>query len=163
MNIFASDSHARTAAINLDDKRLVKMVLETAQILSTAIHLNNGQATYKPTHIKHPATLWTARNKENYAWLFHHFVSLLNEYTYRYEKSHKCASLGNELLKGILLIPEGKLEPFANCTTNKEKGISFKHVIDPVEAYRAYLSARWDTDTRPPRWTNRTKPEWYRG
>jgi hypothetical protein len=163
MNIFVSDESFVTAATNLDDKRLVKMVLETAQLLATAIHINNGKASYKPTHINHPATIWVARNKGNYTWLFKHFVALNLEYSFRYNKVHKCAALIKEFLDGVSILPDGDLEQFANCTTNKEKGISFKHIENPVEAYKAYLSARWDTDTRTPKWTNRQKPEWYRG
>lgn len=163
MNIFVTDKDAKVSAINLDDKRLVKMVLETAQLLATAITLNGGKATYKPTHLKHPATIWVCQNKANYSWLFDHFISLLDEYTMRFNKKHKCQDLVKEFTEGISYLPEGSLQQFANCTANKSKNISFKHLEEPTEAYKAYLCARWDTDTRIPKWTNRTKPEWYRG
>ena len=165
MNIFVSDARPATAAINLDDKRLIKMILETAQILSTAVILNGGEAPYRPTHVKHPATLWAARTRSNFDWLLLHGISLGMEYYYRFNKYHKSFDIILNIADGNLQkhIPTGRLEPFANCTTNKEKGISFKHIADPVEAYKAYLSARWNTDTRPPKWTNRTKPEWYVG
>ena len=103
------------------------------------------------------------QTRKNYWWLFRHFIALCNEYELRYGKTHKCAQYIGDFYVGNRLIPDGPLTKFANCTVNKEKGISFKHIDEPTEAYKAYLSARWDTDTLIPKWTNRTKPEWYGG
>ena len=72
----------------LDSKRVVKMVLETAQLLSTAIFINSAVTydnLYKPTHIKHPCTIWAAANIENWDWLFRHFIALCEEYSLRYK------------------------------------------------------------------------------
>lgn len=164
MNIFVSDNDPRVAAANLDDKRVVKMVLETAQLLSTAIQLNGGEGPYKSTHTKHPSTIWTAQSKGNFRWLLYHGISLGIEYNYRFKKSHKSYEAILDISdRGLIKhIPDGELTQFANCTANQLKGISFKHLEDPIEAYRAYLLSRWATDTRPPKWTNSKPPEWFK-
>lgn len=165
MNIFVSDKDPFISAINLDDKRVVKMVLETAQLLSTAIQLNGGEAPYKATHVKHPATIWTSQSKGNFRWLLYHGIALGIEYNYRFKKTHKSFHTILDISdRGLIKhIPDGELSTFANCTANQLKGISFKHLDDPIEAYKQYLLCRWATDSRPPKWTNRTPPEWYKG
>ena len=63
MNIFVTNDCPIISAQALDNKRVVKMVLETAQLLSTAIFINSNVAydnIYKATHIKHPCTIWAA-------------------------------------------------------------------------------------------------------
>ena len=66
MNIFVSSFDAREAAKALDDKRLIKMVLETAQILSTNINLAGlRQGPYKTTHQNHPAVVWCRQSHAN--------------------------------------------------------------------------------------------------
>lgn len=73
MNIFIlSDSIQESAAYHCD-QHIHKMILESAQILSTAIHLSNldipHYALYKPTHPKHPCTKWAAMSTNNMLWL----------------------------------------------------------------------------------------------
>ena len=67
------------------------MILEYAQILSTAHRVldnNNNEGLYKATHINHPSTIWARTTSENYKWLYDLFLSLLDEYTFRYNKFH---------------------------------------------------------------------------
>lgn len=157
MNIFIPSNNQKDCVISLDDKRLVKMVLETAQILSTVASLNKYNVTYKPTHVNHPCVKWTAESNDNYWWLYTYFALICGEYTYRFDKVHKCTQLLNEL---AVSIPNKGMTDFVNCTSNKDKGISFKHISDVHEAYRLYLNSRWVTDTRKPMWTKREKPKW---
>jgi hypothetical protein len=158
MNIFVTSLDPKECALNLDDKRLVKMVLETAQILSTVCSLNGKKVTYKPTHANHPCIKWTKETDSNYEWLFAHFIALCAEYTHRFNKIHKCSTLLNEL-RGPVISKLG-LTPFVNCTSNKEKSISFKNVENIHEAYTLYLNARWKTDILIPKWTNQKPPLW---
>lgn len=161
MNIFAVSPYPSECAKALDDKRLVKMVLETAQILTTAAILNGAtNLTYKPTHKNHPCVKWAAKNKMTGIWLFLHFQYLLAEYKFRFGKDHACSKLTDELSNTGEFFNGWDHEPFPNCTTNKAKGISFKHIEDVHEAYRLYLNARWKTDKIKPKWTNREKPSW---
>jgi len=165
MNIFVSDFDTTIAAKNLDDKRLVKMVLETTQMLCTAINEYGGITPYKSTHKNHPCNIWARQNKSNFLWLLKHGYALSSEYSYRFNKDHKCHGIlkliDNECL--VELLPDGALTQFANCAANQSKGISFKHLNEPTEAYKAYLSARWDTDTLKPKWTSRSVPTFYKG
>lgn len=68
MNIFVTDQCPIISAQALDNKRVIKIVMETAQLLSTAIFMNSSvryDHLYKPTHQKHPCTIWTGLNLGN--------------------------------------------------------------------------------------------------
>jgi hypothetical protein len=166
VNIFVSDSSPWVAARNLDAKRVVKMVLESAQMLSTAVNQHGGKAPYKSTHINHPANVWARENRENYMWLLQHFSALCKTYSDFYEKTHKCEHYLTDFTILAQQIPDGEITPFANCSANAEKCVSFKHVSDTILAYQFYLVARWNTDKRKPEWLYRgfksLMPKWVR-
>lgn len=145
MNVFASYSDPRESAKYLDDKRVIKMVLESAQLLSTAITVNGGQGPYRVTHKNHPCALWARQTRSNYRWLYNHFLALCDEYSARYGKTHKCLSLKDQLEAGAQLLPDGEMTAFANCTV-------FKDEPDVHVAYRAYLQQKWKLDKRIPTW-----------
>lgn len=161
MNIFHTDPCPRKSAQALCSKRVIKMILESAQMLSTALHEHGCDWTpYKPTHRNHPSNIWARQTRANYQWLLEHFQGLCEEYTHRYGKVHKSEQFLGVFEELSEHIPEGELTPFANCSANKDLGISFKHLTDTCEAYRLYLNARWDNDKRKPEWGNRGKPDW---
>jgi hypothetical protein len=153
MNIFVTSKCPIECAKYLDNKRKVKMVLETAQMLSTAINENGGQATYKSTHKNHPSNIWLRKTKANYRWALRHFAALCREYTRIYGKTHKSSKLVKEFIDGYKLIPNGKLTPFANCAANNGLGISYKHIENVPKAYQLYLNDRWDNDKKEPTWS----------
>ena len=108
MNIFYLDKDPRKAAEYQYNKHVVKMILETAQMLCTAHHCVMGEdadVPYKSTHKNHPSTVWARRSANNYEWLYHHFVGLCEEYTKRYGKKHlsytKCKDKVNILPGGL--------------------------------------------------------------
>ena len=149
MNIFATFQCPIQSAKYLDDKRVIKMILESAQLLSTAIFLNaSNENPYKPTHRKHPCTIWSAKSRSNYEWLLEHFIALSNEYHIRYNKKHKCLELLLQLSNAKKYITNGPITTFANCTTNKEHNIDFRYIKDIHLAYRLYLAERWKHDKR---------------
>lgn len=161
MNIFISDTDPIKSAINLDDKRVNKMLLESAQLLCTALRLNDAAhlAKYGTTHINHPSNIWARQSRSNYVWLLNHMKGLADEYTFRTGKIHKTyRELYDDLVKGSEFIPDGELTPFANCAARQDMGINYKHVLDVPEAYRLYLIARWERDKLTPKWTNRSRP-----
>ena len=161
MNIFVTHEDPRISAINLDDKRVVKMVLESAQMLCTALHEHGAShlAKYKPTHKNHPSNVWCRETRLNYGWLLMHFKALADEYTYRTGKVHKSyRELYSDLVKGANYIPYGKLTPYANCAARKDMNIDYKHITDVPKAYKLYLADRWATDKLIPKWTKRTRP-----
>lgn len=156
MNIFVTDEDPVRAAINLDDKRLVKMVLETSQLLSTALH-NLGywtQGLYRPTHANHPCTLWAGESEGNFDWLVRHGHGLAVEYAYRFGKTHKSRDVIALAQDQARLVPFDTLDmtPFKNCTDIKRPG-------DIVEIYREYMRSKWDKDLNP-RWTKCFEPDW---
>jgi hypothetical protein len=68
MNLFVVHQDPIIAARSLNDRHVVKMTLETAQILCSAAN-NLGQwAPYLPTHLKHPCVLWAAACRANRNW-----------------------------------------------------------------------------------------------
>lgn len=125
MNIFAVDRNPVIAAQMLCDKHVVKMILESAQIMST---INGGP--YKPTHANHPCVIW-AQKRTNYEWLAKHALALCQEYTVRYNKVHKCQPIIIELANKAHLRPIG-CSDFVQCMPEQYRD------VDPVYAYRKY-------------------------
>lgn len=157
MNVFATYDSPWACAEALDDKRVVKMTLETTQLLCTALHAYGKKVPYKPTHLKHPITLW-ALQEPSMAWLIQHGYALCHEYTHRYGKQHACQKVLERIERHV---PRCRItRHFVNAARHRSLELDFTHL--PVhEAYRAYLSARWISDKRKPIWTNREPPEWY--
>lgn len=162
MNIFVTDECPYACAKNLDDKRIVKMVLETAQMLSTAVRLHGyvGTDVYKATHANHPCNVWARESKGNFIWLLDHADGLLCEYTKRFNKFH--ASTDTIVINRYLLslIPPGERTPFANCAANASLGVDFKNESNVIKAYKNYLTVRWDNDKRKPTWYGKEERPW---
>lgn len=113
MNIFYLHNCPKQAAKYMYNKHVVKMILETAQLLCTAHHMlgiEKGYETsyvpYKCTHKNHPSAIWVRQSAENYFWAYEHMLELGKEYTRRYGKEHltitKCRDVLYNLPKGIL-------------------------------------------------------------
>lgn len=169
MNIFYCDTDINACAEALDDVRLNKMILETAQLLSTAVHISTIEQEkpfdidihphlYKITHKNHPCAKWARESYHNYMWLHHYFSCLTGEYLYRKQKYHACTNLYKLLFKGSEYIPSDKNKtPHPNCTIYKDNP-------DTIAAYRKYLCYKWENDklkNRHPKWTNTLPPIWY--
>jgi len=96
MNIFYLDKSPVLSARYQCDKHVVKMILESAQLLCTAHRVldytltseHDSKGLYKSTHKNHPSAIWARSGYEQYSWLYHHFIALGNEYEYRYHKKH---------------------------------------------------------------------------
>lgn len=108
MNIFFLARKPRVCARYHVDKHVVKMILETCQLLFTCWHMLDPEhriirPAYKKTHSNHPCARWVRSSQAHYDWLCALGVALCAEYTRRYGKIHKCAS---HLLKlGNLRLP----------------------------------------------------------
>lgn len=141
MNIFVLDLDPKLAAQQQIDKHVVKMVLETTQMLSTAHWLLGSTGPYRATHAKHPCTIWTAQSLENYSWLAQHGIALAEEYTARYGKTHACESHLRRLAANPpSSFPMTGLQPFA-IAMNKEQYGSCVVPGDAVTSYRNYYRA----------------------
>ena len=111
MNIFYLDRDPTEAAKHQYNKHVVKMILESAQMLCTAhrMHMLDYEChhiPYKKAHVNHPSSIWARRSAENYAWLYWHMLELGRQYTLRYGKIHKtikdCEKVLRHLPGGIL-------------------------------------------------------------
>ena len=152
MNIFHLDTDPVISAQMMCDKHVVKMILESAQMLATVNHKCGKKATYKPTHANHPSTLWTGKSKSNYEWLKQHGIALCNEYTYRYGKVHKTEQYYYDEFDVPDVLADIGLTQFAQAMPDEYKD------SDPVIAYRKYyLGAKKEFA----RWTNRDIPAWF--
>lgn len=152
MNIFVLDEDIVLCARYHLDKHVVKMPLESAQMLSTGVLFHGGVARYKTVHKNHPCTIWARETKSNFKWLADLGVELCREYTFRYGKVHKCLEVIRECLDRLEVIPDGPLTPFAQAMPEEYKK------DNPVEAYRAfYTGAKRKFAT----WKNREVPEWF--
>lgn len=153
MNIFVLDQDPKIAAQMACDKHIVKMPLETAQMLCTIYHKNNLNAPYKRTHEKHPCTLWAGISKENYDWLYEHGLSLSKEYTFRYGKVHACESIIKSLVSKNISFKWPSMTKFALAMPDQ-----YKDKLDPVKSYRNYYIG----DKKPiATWKNREIPDWF--
>lgn len=154
MNIFVTNQDPQQCAFALDDKRVVKMVLESAQMLCTALDMRGFgfPDMYRPTHMGHPCTVWTAETRKNFEWLGLHAFCLSEEYSCRYGKVHASHSTIEHCLALKEGIPEGPLTPFANCTDYKDEEV--------IKAYRKQMLDKWMSDVRSPTWSHRAPPFW---
>jgi len=87
------------------------MILETAQLLSTAHWLTGSEGPYRATHKNHPSAVWTRSNTSNYKWLCKLGLELCKEYTYRCGKIHKTQQHLEWLTKNIPNLPTGSFTP----------------------------------------------------
>lgn len=155
MNIFTTSNCPQECARYLDDKRVIKQTLESAQLLSTALRVNGykGDDVYKIAHLNHPSSRWTRATQGNYKWLLEHFKALCDEYNRRTGKIHASSKLLPIFERGVSLIPVGERRPFSNNARNLTKGVDFTHESNVTLAYQLYLSERWNQDKREPKWT----------
>ena len=178
MNIFVVDDCPEKSARSLCDKHVVKMILESAQMMSTTHRVLDGEEYYdlsknnrrikrwklsdpreetlwKATFVNHPCTRWTMETSENYKWHWLHALTLCCEYTSRYEKIHSAQNLIENILCGLpRRIPSGELTPFAQAMPD-----IYKDDHDAVNAYRNYYNG---TKTRFAKWKNGKVPHWFR-
>jgi hypothetical protein len=156
MNIFVLDENIDLCAQYHVDKHCVKMILETTQLLNNAVvaHDTNYTPIYKPTHQKHPCSIWATASRSNFEWLNQLGLALCHEYTYRYHKRHKCHDIldyFSQLAKERM--PDSGLTKFAVCMPEEYK------VEDPILSYRNYYRG---AKAGFAKWTNREAPEWWK-
>ena len=162
MNIFVLDYNPMLAAQYHCDKHCSKMILETAQLLSTSHHiLNSADAildnVYKPTHVNHPCAKWVRESSENYLWAFNLYIGLCEEFQFRRIVPHKSMELFPFLSNIPRNIPNADMTPFALAMPNEYKQ------DDPVESYRNYYlnhkqsMATWSWGREAPDWWKKGK------
>lgn len=162
MNIFVISLQPQACAEALDDKRLNKMIVETAQIFCTAV---GGK--YKPTHENHPVVLWVKSSRSNGNWAFAFGLFACEEWAKRFAKQHACLAVIEDCRKRLHTLPDTRKdqsleskEPmfptsFCNCS-------AFPDAEDVTVAYKMTLNDKWDKDVYRPVWSNRKPPAWAR-
>jgi hypothetical protein len=179
VNIFYLDHDVRKCAEMHNNKHVVKMILEYAQLLSTAHRVLDGveliglsdsgrkkkfwtlgdsrdYTLYKATHINHPSAVWVRQSAQNYMWLAEMLEVLCGEYTYRYGKVHKVERDGlmqllkNEFPKNL------PIAPFTEPTPAMPDNV--KIAGDSIKSYRNYYI---NNKAHLANWKKRTTPEWY--
>lgn len=175
MNIFVTSDCPQLSAQYLDNRRVIKMILESAQMLSNAViarqliskYTFSSIVTKKPklayysgmvrlpaqTHVKHPCSVWVMQSRSNYLWLLEHFNALCAEYTVRFGKVHAYQKLYKTYKEFSLYMSDRGLTPFANCARNLPLGVDFTHIKDTTKAYKMYLMRCWELDKREPKWS----------
>ena len=152
MNIFFLDQDPGVAARSLCDKHVVKMALETAQMLCTAVNENGGTSAYKSAYKNHPSTVWARKSNRTFGWLCRHGLSICAEYTKRYGKVHKCEAVIRDCYNQINLLPDAGGFPAPQCMPDEYRDGSL------VTAYRNYYIgeksrfAQWNKGTDAPSW-----------
>lgn len=146
-------------APQLNNKHSVKMPLESCQMLWTAHRELDGDdyadenGGYKSAHKNHPSTVWTRKTDKNYKWHYDLFLGMLQEYTFRYNKTHACERFIHILNKTPKNIPEGEFTPPPQCMPDEYK------CDDTVEAYRKYYIG---AKSHIAQWKFREQPEWFK-
>lgn len=154
MNIFYLDPSPVKSAMAMTNKHVVKMIVESAQLLSTAHHVLDAgddlpKILYRPTHRNHPSAIWVRETAGNYIWLLNHLEALLNEYANRYNKKPWDHATYN-VWRALDLLP--RKIPFDLNQTPIKMAITNKDHITPddgVKSYRTYYLAekiKSDTD-----------------
>lgn len=164
MNIFMVDKDPTKCAQALDSLRLNKMILETAQLLSTAyrhLWLADGQAPhadlYKETHTNHPCSVWARKSAHNYRWLVDYFKALHDEWLYRGHTEHTSyRKLYNTFAAPANAIMFHTIDTVTfdfDCSNVDEAG-------SLASRYRTCLFNKWINDSRKPNWEKRGMPDW---
>ena len=156
MNVFVLDNDPVVAARFQCDKHVVKMVLESAQLLCSAHHMLMSDIPdrfYRLTHKNHPCSIWARSHPDNYNWLASHATGLLSEYTHRYGKTHKSTGIIEWCKGNPPLFTSAKQLPFAQAMPDQYKD------DDPVVAYRNYYIEDKFTSIKMV-WTKREMPNW---
>ena len=180
MNIFYLDPNPRICAEMHLDKHVVKMILEYAQLLSTAHRVLDGEKfidktannrsiqrwrmqditleknLYKATHSNHPSAVWVRQSIKNYMWLAEMLEELCGEYTHRYGKVHKVERDGlMQMLKNnipAMLYDNGFTEPTPAMPD------AYKVTNDAITSYRNYYI---HDKSKFAKWKNRETPQWF--
>ena len=179
MNIFVLDESPQVAAQMMCDKHVVKMIVESGQMLSTAWRVLDGDQytelsannrrikrwkspynlmediLYKASFVGHPCSQWVMENDKNYYWLAEHAYELCKEYTRRYRKVHKTEDMISlvRFRKPVNIPIADSITPFAQAMPEEYKN------SNAVEAYRAYYIGE---KTHFAEWKNTETPSWYK-
>lgn len=180
MNVFYLDHDPIKSAQMHCDKHVVKMIIEYAQILSTAHRFLDGEmwledsantnrkikrwrlnddredVLYKVAHLNHPSTVWARQSNNNYTWLYCMWNELCKEYTFRYGRIHET----ERKLKGVLHRLPNNIKVGYHTQPPPAMG-KFPQCIIPGDSLKSYHKYYQIAKRDFARWTKREVPAWY--
>ena len=153
MNIFILDNNIRKCAEFHADQHVVKMILESTQMLCTVLNENGMEAPYKSTHIHHPCTIWTGKSLSNWKWLRFLVENLNREYKFRFThtRDHSSAAVARSL-------PAPPVEDIGLTEFAQAMPKVYRIPGDAVQAYRNFYIAE---KAKFATWTKRPVPDWW--
>ena len=162
MNIFFLDKTPELSAEMLCDKHIPKMLLESAQMLSTAVRKYEKETDttplakpiYKSAYPNHPMTKWVGETKGNFEWALENAIYIHEEYRFRFNKNHKSYKVIKNIINFELQahLPEGDMTTPPQCMPDEYKDNNY------VTAYRNYYKgekeyfAKWEKGRHQPEW-----------
>jgi len=160
MNIFAIEGHNNNidwveSARSQDNYRVIKMILESCQMLCTTLNEQAGKqiTPYRSTHKNHPSTKWVRASSANFEALSEHTLAMLEEYTERFNKVHKCT----HVLEKCMKLYDPSLFP-SKSPTQLPLAMPYEfHSDDIVESYRRFYASK--TKIRYPK---EKIPSWFK-
>lgn len=180
MNIFYLDKDPKICATMHCDKHVVKMIIEYAQLLSTAHRVLDGTSNnvltkskrkyttwihptplmettlYKSTMKNHPSAIWVRESVTHYEYLKELWKHLSDEYTHRYGKTHSTYNKLKDVLKiNPINIPN---LPFKDPPPAMSH---FPDCIVPNNSLYSYYNYYIVAKNYFAKWTNRPIPVWY--
>ena len=161
MNIFALSKCPMQSALWLDDIRKNKMILESAQMLSTAVRWLDPDTTlpvYKLAYMNHPCSKWARASRANFVWLLSHMSWMFTQKIGNHASAKLIPALQKFADGGEF--PREELTPFANCARNLERGVDYSEISDTHQAYRLYMNDRWKERNIKLTWNWGKKPAW---
>jgi len=186
MNIFVTDRDPAVAAQNLCDAHILKMIVESAQILCTAHWVGwsrildpppglrgrqlkdwlssqlseDSRPPYSMTHASHPCAVWARHCWGNYVWLYKHALAMCSEYTRRWGKVHKTEAVIRWAGRFMPPIYEGSVPINFTATTPFAVAMpeEFRVEGDPVQSYRNYYHG---SKSRFAKWRHSPPPAWW--
>jgi len=171
MNIFYTDPNPSKCALQHCDLHMNKMLIEYAQLLSTAHRVLDGTEykelskanrsikrwklanpiyehfLYKATHVNHPSAIWVRDSGNHYAWLYTVWYELNKMYTAKTGKVHGTYFL-NDYLE---YTPQNSSEnefvpPYVAIDKNQYPDIHEQltdNIITTVKAYQLYMNRKF--------------------
>ena len=190
MNLFLLNIGTQECVIDLCDKHIVKMILETAQILYSVWHVRAGLPNdktldtvpaYRKTHVNHPTCVWARHSSYHYEWTCMYGIIMCKEYTHRYGKIHKTQYHLERLYSWGFppkCLPEPPIKKKSKVWIKATSGIPAvfdyfplcmdedSYVIDETGQYNAVLSYQRYYQTKQDKfnmvWKNTERPSWFK-
>jgi hypothetical protein len=179
MNVFYLDDDPVTAAAWLCDQHVSKMILESAQMMCTAIRMHMGledtpreelpeelKFLYKKAHPKHGSTIWVGECFRNFQWLFSHVVQMHSQHKHRFGTRHKSFRVAreawfflvNKRAEHKFILPErnNKITP-----PYMAFGPELEHLKDPSDPVGSYRKFYVADKAKFATWTNSEPPHWW--